>query len=208
MIRRYKKKADSFDTLEIDYEKDPNDGSEIINKISVLDNTTGKPRIIGYINRINPEETVYKIEVWSKGHDVEAGYEGPTAVYNYSLDTDPSAKYELSCNFSYLRSNTKKYVEGIVKIDTETEDIIVASAKLYDLDCINVTDIISYDEVREIYTLNQYENDGEDNYRLIMSGEYDKHRVERGTFRIYDLITSNVLVEINTTLRDTLEVLM
>ena len=208
MIRRYKKTADPYDTLEVEYEKDPNDGTEVINKITVFDNVTGKPRIIGYINRVNTEETIYKIEVWSKGHDIEAGYEGPTAIYNYAIIGDGTAIFDLKCDFSYMRSNSKKYVDGIVKINTKSEEVLVTHAKLYDLDGVNVTDMISYDEARETYTLNQYENDGEDNYRLIMSGEYDKNKIEVGTFRIYDIITSDVIVDINTALKDTLEALM
>ena len=208
MIRRYKKNADPFDTLEVDYDKDPDSGVEKINKITVFDNTTGKPRLIGYINRDNAFDNIYKIEAFSKGHDIEDGYEGPTAIYYYNLSTDPSAAFDIECRFEYLRSTTKKYVEGFVKINSNEEKTIVIDAKLYDLDGINVTDEISYDETREIYTLNQYENDGTGVYKLLLNGEYTKDKVEVGNFKIYDLVTSEVIADIDTVTRDTLESLI
>ena len=111
-FERYKKKGDAFDTLEIEFDVSPVNGSNVIKTMLVFDNKTGEKRLKLYYN----EGFMYKAEAFATGHDIQTDYEGPTVIYEYTRELG-----HIKCVFKYLRSETKLYMEGILIFNPNPE---------------------------------------------------------------------------------------
>lgn len=177
-IERFKKKDDLFDTLEMEVDKDTNTGEDIIKNVTILDNKTGNKRIKFYVDEDN---FIYKIEAFAKGHDIDSGYEGPTAIYEYK-----DGLTDITCNFKYLRSETKLVMEGIIKFNRRQEQDTARLIKSihYLEDGVNIANRIDYVEDTNNYMLIERELvDGVS--KLVFQGEFTAAMIPTGIWTVH-----------------------
>ena len=175
---RFKKKDDLFDTLEMEVDKDTNTGEDIIKNVTILDNKTGNKRLKFYVDEDN---FIYKIEAFAKGHDIDSGYEGPTAIYEYR-----DGLIDITCNFKYLRSETKLVMEGIIKFNRRQEQDTARLIKSihYLEDGVNIANRIDYVEDTNKYMLIERELvDGVS--KLVFQGEFTAAMIPTGIWTVH-----------------------
>lgn len=197
-IERFKKKDDLFDTLEMEVDKDANTGEDIIKNVTILDNKTGNKRIKFYVDEDN---FIYKIEAFAKGHDIDSGYEGPTAIYEYK-----DGLVDITCNFKYLRSETKLVMEGIIKFNRRQEQDTARLIKSihYLEDGVNIANRIDYVEDTNKYILIERELvDGVP--KLVFQGEFTASMIPTGVWTVHAKSlddNKDISIEIDTITKD------
>ena len=197
-IERFKKKDDLFDTLEMEVDKDTNTGEDAIKSMTILDNKTGNKRIKFYVNE---DSFIYKIEAFAKGHDIDSGYEGPTAIYEYK-----DGLFDITCNFKYLRSETKLVMEGIITFnrrrDQDTAKLIKSIHYLED--GVNIANRIDYVEDTNKYMLIEREFvDGVS--KLVFQGEFTADMIPIGIWSVHAKSLDDnrdISIEIDTAIKD------
>ena len=197
-IERFKKKDDLFDTLEMEVDKDTNTGEDIVKNVTILDNKTGNKRIKFYVDEDN---FIYKIEAFAKGHDIDSGYEGPTAIYEYR-----DGLIDITCNFKYLRSETKLVMEGIIKFNRRQEQDTARLIKSihYLEDGVNIANRIDYVEDTNKYMLIERELvDGVS--KLVFQGEFTAAMIPTGIWTVHAKSLDDnrdISIEIDTVTQD------
>lgn len=197
-IERFKKKDDLFDTLEMEVDKDTNTGEDIIKNVTILDNKTGNKRIKFYVDE---ENFIYKIEAFAKGHDIDSGYEGPTAIYEYK-----DGLFDITCNFKYLRSETKLVMEGIITFNRRREQDTAKLIKSihYLEDGVNIANRIDYVEDTNKYMLIEREFvDGVS--KLVFQGEFTAVMIPTGIWTVHAKSLDDnrdISIEIDTVTQD------
>lgn len=199
-FERYKKKGDAFDTLEIEFDVSPVNGSNVIKTMLVFDNKTGEKRLKLYYN----EGFMYKAEAFATGHDIQTDYEGPTVIYEYTRELG-----HIKCVFKYLRSETKLYMEGILIFNPnpESNEHQLINSIHYLEDGVSIANRIDFLEASNKYILVERETiDGVS--RLVFEGEFNRNNLPSGIWKIHAKAIDDhrdLLVKINTTTKEIIE---
>lgn len=179
-IERYKRKGEPFDTLEIEYVKNSLTNDDIVKTMTVFDPKTGNTKLKFYYN---DNGFVPKIETFSVGHDVEQSYIGsPTGIFMYS----ESPNGRVTCEFKYLRSETKLYMSGILDFDLNEpqENYKLIKSVHYLPDGINEANSITWDDTLNKYTLIERELDNGVS-KVVLEAKFDQNKLPDGVWKLH-----------------------
>ena len=179
-IERFKRKDATYDTMEIEYDIDRITGKEHVLTVSIFNPDTGDVKLKFYYSN----DKINKIEAFSIGHDVDESYIGkPTAVYKYS---DTSNGF-IRCEFVYMRSETKKYMTGVLDFkgnsSSDIDSKLIESAH-YLPDGVNIANIIKWDSVDNIYNYTEYKIESSV-HKVVISAKFSEDKVPTGIWKIH-----------------------